>query len=64
MLLGFLGGKEGDGLDVLHPYPQPHVGARQLYLDEVDWPDMQVGGEYLLEDALERTTKAHCLDGG
>ena len=60
----FLGYEEGDGRDIIYPHPQSHVGVRQLYLDEIDLPEMQVGGEYLLDDALERTTKAHCLHGG
>ena len=63
VLLGFLGYEEGDKRDVLHPHPQPHICVRQLYFDEVDRPNMRVGGEYLLEDALERTKKAHHLHG-
>ena len=64
VLLGFLGDEEGDRQDVLHPYPQPHICICQVYPAEVDWPKMQVSGEYLLENALERTTEAHFLDGG
>ena len=64
MLLGiFLGNEEGDGRDVFHPHPQPHVGICQVYLAEVDWPKTRVGGEDLLEDALEHTPKAHCIHG-
>ena len=64
MSLGFLGDEEGDGRDVLHPHPHPHIGVHQVYPAEVEWPETQVGGEYLLEDVLKRTTEAHCLDGG
>ena len=60
---GFLGDEEGDGRDVLYPYPQPHIGVLQVYPAELDWPETQVGGEYLPENALERTTEAHFLDG-
>ena len=62
--LGFLGDEEDDRRDVLHPHPQPHIGVRQVYLAEVDWPETRVGGKYLLEDVLERTPKAHCLHVG
>ena len=35
----FLGDEEGDKEDVLHPHPQPHIGVRQVYPAEVDWPN-------------------------
>ena len=60
----FLWGEEGGGWDVLHPHPQPHVCVCQVYLNDLDWPKMPVSGEYLLEDAMERTPKAHRLHGG
>ena len=34
---GLLGGEKGDGREVLHTQPQPHVDTCQLYLSEVDW---------------------------
>ena len=60
----FIVDEEGDRQDVLHPHPQPHVGVRQVYHAEVDWPNMRVGSEYLLEDALECTPEAHLLHKG
>ena len=62
--LFFPGDEEVDGQDVLHPHPQLHVGVHQVYLAEVDCTETWVSGEYLLEDALERTTKVHRLHGG
>ena len=58
-----LGYKESDGRKVLHLHPQSNVGIRQVYLAKVDCQYTRIRGEYLLEDALERTPKAHCLHG-
>ena len=60
----FLGDEEGDGQEILHPHPQPHVGVRQIYLSEVYWPETQVGGDYLLQNSLKCTPEAHRLHGG
>ena len=61
---GFIGFEEGDGQEILHTLPQPHVGVRQVYLTEVYWPKMRVGSDYLLEDELERTPKHITSMGG
>ena len=51
----FLGDEEVNSQNVLNPHPQPHVGVHQVYISEVNCPKTWVSGDYLLEDALERT---------